>query len=69
MDAGEVLAVRDRRTIVRRLGEIGVPVTRLGSRLYYDEDRLQEALRDRVGPVPPQWRGTVLPAGYRLSGS
>lgn len=66
MDAGDQLAVRDRRTIEHRLGQLGVPVMRLGRRVYYEPAALERALRNRLGPRPPQWRGTVMPEGTRL---
>ena len=69
MWAAPRLAVRDRRTVHRRLLELGVPVIRLGGRVYVNPDTLDAALAAVAQPPDPGaswWRGSVVAEGERL---
>lgn len=68
MDAAEVLAVKDRRTVERRLAQLRVPVVRLGDRLYFSGEVLDAALSRLTQPKPvsPGWVGTVAAPDERL---
>ena len=66
MDVARTLAVRDRRTVLRRLAELGVPVVRLGGRLYVNAGAVEDAVRERLAPVRPARGGTVLASDARL---
>ena len=68
MEAAQELAVRDRRTVVRRLEQLGVPVINLGGRRYYNAHTLGAALERLTQPVarPPGRDGTVLAPDERL---
>lgn len=72
-ETGDYLRVRDRRTVRRRLAELGVPVVPAGRSFLVREVDLQRAVAtaarlERAEPQGSEVRpgGLTLPAGVRL---
>jgi hypothetical protein len=69
-ETGEYLRCRDRRTIVRRLAELGVPVVPAGRSFLVREVDLERAVAAHARPpgphAPPRPAGITLAPGRRL---